>query len=137
MHWSRWGDPAQAGPLSESAFALVDAFIGTSETPAVDPASVRLSAVLGQQLLDELAGIVGAEHVLTDHETRLHRTRGKSTPDMLKLRAGDGTDSPDAVVRPGDPRRGRGPDRLGGRAPRRAGPVRRRYVGRGRSRRPA
>ena len=101
MHWSRWGDPAQAAPLSESAFALVDAFIGTSETPAVEPESVRLSAVLGQELLDELAGIVGAEHVLTDHETRLHRTRGKSTPDMLKLRAGDGTDSPDAVVRPG------------------------------------
>jgi alkyldihydroxyacetonephosphate synthase len=38
--------------------------------------------------------------VLTDHETRLHRTRGKSTPDLLKLRAGDGLDSPDAVVRP-------------------------------------
>src|SRR3954466_15285316 len=101
MHWSRWGDPAQAAPLSESAFALVDAFIGTTETPAVDPAAVRLSTPLGQQLLDELAGIVGEEHVLTDHETRLHRTRGKSTPDMLKLRAGDGTDSPDAVVRPG------------------------------------
>jgi alkyldihydroxyacetonephosphate synthase len=101
MHWSRWGDPAEAGPLSESAFALVDAFIGTTETPAVEPASVRLSAVLGQELLDELAGIVGAEHVLTDHETRLHRTRGKSTPDLLRLRAGDGSDSPDAVVRPG------------------------------------
>src|SRR6478752_6602166 len=101
MHWSRWGDPAQAGPLSEGAFALVAAFIRTKATPAVDPASVRLSAVLGQELLDELAGIVGAEHVLTDHETRLHRTRGKSTPDMLKLRAGDGSDSPDAVVRPG------------------------------------
>jgi alkyldihydroxyacetonephosphate synthase len=101
MHWSRWGDPAQAGPLSDSAFALVDAFIGTTDTPAVDPASVRLSVPLGQQLLDELAGLVGAEHVLTDHETRLHRTRGKSTPDMLKLRAGDGSDSPDAVVRPG------------------------------------
>ena len=101
MHWSRWGDPAQAGPLSESAFALVDAFIGTSDTPAVDPADVRLSEPLAQDLLDELAGIVGAEHVLTDHETRLHRTRGKSTPDLLKLRAGDGSDSPDAVVRPG------------------------------------
>ena len=39
--------------------------------------------------------------MLTDHETRLHRTRGKSTPDLLKLRAGDGSDSPDVVVRPG------------------------------------
>src|SRR4051794_24877524 len=101
MHWCRWGDPAQAGPLSESAFALVDAFIGTSQTPAVEPEDVRLSEPLAANLLEELAGIVGAEHVLTDDETRLHRTRGKSTPDLLKLRAGDGTDSPDAVVGPG------------------------------------
>jgi alkyldihydroxyacetonephosphate synthase len=101
MHWSRWGDPAEATALSQSAFELVDAFIGTTDTPAVDPADVRLSEPLAEGLLDGLAGIVGDEHVLTDHETRLHRTRGKSTPDLLRLRAGDGSDSPDAVVRPG------------------------------------
>ncbi len=102
MHWSRWGDPAQAGPLPESAFALVDAFIGTRETPAVDEADVQLSTPLADDLLAELAEIVGADQVLTDHTTRLHRTRGKSTPDLLRLRRGDGTDSPDAVVRPAD-----------------------------------
>lgn len=101
MHWSRWGDPAQAGPLPESAFALVDAFLGTTDTPAVAPEDVRLSEPLDGALVAELAGIVGEEHVLTDHETRLHRTRGKSTPDLLRLRQGDGSDSPDAVVRPG------------------------------------
>src|SRR5947208_389108 len=100
MHWSRWGDPAEAGPLPESAFALVDAFIGTRDTPAVDPAEVVLSAPLAEDLVAELVAIVGEGQVLTDHETRLHRTRGKSTPDMLKLRRGDGSDSPDAVVRP-------------------------------------
>jgi alkyldihydroxyacetonephosphate synthase len=101
MHWSRWGDPAEAGPLPETAFALVDAFLGTTDTPAVAPEDVRLSEPLAPELLAELADIVGADHVLTDHETRLHRTRGKSTPDLLKLRHGDGLDSPDAVVRPG------------------------------------
>jgi alkyldihydroxyacetonephosphate synthase len=101
MHWSRWGDPAQAGPLPDAAFALVDAFLGTSDTPAVAPEDVRLSEPLDAALVGELAEIVGAEHVLTDHDTRLHRTRGKSTPDLLKLRHGDGLDSPDAVVRPG------------------------------------
>jgi len=101
MHWSRWGDPAHAGPLAESAFALVDTFIGTSDTPAVDPADVRLTEPLAPELLDELGAIVGTEHVLVDHESRLLRTRGKSTPDLLRLRAGDGSDSPDAVVRPG------------------------------------
>lgn len=101
MHWSRWGDPALAGPLPESAFALVDAFLGTTDTPAVAPEDVRLSEPLDGALVAELARIVGEEHVLTDHETRLHRTRGKSTPDLLRLRQGDGSDSPDAVVRPG------------------------------------
>src|SRR5690349_3501827 len=101
MHWSRWGDPAHAGPLAESAFTLVDTFIGTSDTPAVDPVDVRLSEPLSAELLEELGAIVGADHVLVDHESRLLRTRGKSTPDLLRLRAGDGSDSPDAVVRPG------------------------------------
>jgi alkyldihydroxyacetonephosphate synthase len=100
MHWSRWGDPAQAGPLPETAMALVDAFLGTSDTPAVAPEEVRLSEPLPADLVAELAEVVGDDHVLLDHETRLHRTRGKSTPDLLKLRRGDGLDSPDAVVRP-------------------------------------
>src|SRR3954462_10393055 len=102
MHWSRWGDPAQAGPLPETALALVDAFLGTSDTPAVAPEDVRLSAPLPEELVAELAAIVGTEHVLLDHDTRLLRTRGKSTPDLLRLRQGDGSDSPDAVVRPAD-----------------------------------
>jgi alkyldihydroxyacetonephosphate synthase len=100
MHWSRWGDPDEAGPLSDSAHALVDAFLGTTATPAVAPEDVRLSEPLADDLLVELRELVGEEHVLTDHDTRLHRTRGKSTPDLLRLRAGDGSDSPDAVVRP-------------------------------------
>ena len=102
MHWSRWGDPAEAGPLPESTRALVDAFLGTRDTPADDPADVHLSEPLDAGLVAELAAIVGPDHVLTDHDTRLHRTRGKSTPDLLRLRHGDGHDSPDAVVRPAD-----------------------------------
>ncbi|HET7351006.1 MAG TPA: FAD-binding oxidoreductase, partial [Marmoricola sp.] len=97
MHWSRWGDPAMAAPLPETAHALVDAFFGTTDTPAGAPEQVRLSDPLPENLLAGLREVVGAEHVLTDHETRLHRTRGKSTPDLLRLRQGDGTDSPDAV----------------------------------------
>jgi alkyldihydroxyacetonephosphate synthase len=39
--------------------------------------------------------------VLTDDTTRRLRTRGKSTPDLLRQRAGDLADAPDVVVRPG------------------------------------
>jgi alkyldihydroxyacetonephosphate synthase len=40
--------------------------------------------------------------VLTDDTSRRLRTRGKSTPDLLRARAGDLTDAPDAVLRPAD-----------------------------------
>ena len=38
--------------------------------------------------------------MLLDDATRTLRTRGKSTPDLLRARSGDLTDAPDAVVRP-------------------------------------
>ena len=101
MHWSRWGDPAKAAPLPQQTLDLVDAFIGTRETPAVAPDAVELGPLLAEEQLAGLREIVGAEHVLTDDDTRLHRTRGKSTLDLLRLRSGDGSDAPGAVVRPG------------------------------------
>jgi alkyldihydroxyacetonephosphate synthase len=52
--------------------------------------------------VDGLRELLGAEHVLTDDATRRLRTRGKSTPDLLRARAGDLSDAPDVVVRPGD-----------------------------------
>ncbi|WP_131763417.1 FAD-binding oxidoreductase, partial [Actinomadura fibrosa] len=65
---------------------------------AVDVAPSRLSP-------DELAALAeavgGAEHVRTDAEARIRHTRGKSTPDLLRIRAGETSDAPDAVVLPG------------------------------------
>ena len=101
MHWSRWGDPAHAGPLPEGAAALVDAVFGTTEQPTVPLAEVRVPPPgLGEPLLEGLRDLVGGEHVLHDHESRVRHTRGKSTPDLLRMRSGDAADAPDAVVRP-------------------------------------
>jgi alkyldihydroxyacetonephosphate synthase len=104
MHWARWGDPSQAAPLSESARGLVELAFGPAEERTTTPlADVRLPEPgLAPRLLDGLAGLVGRDHVLTDHDTRTRHTRGKSTPDLLRMRAGDRSDAPDAVVRPAD-----------------------------------
>ena len=59
MHWSRWGDPAAATPLAEPARALVDAFLGTRETPSVASDEVRLSDPLAAELVDSLGAVVG------------------------------------------------------------------------------
>jgi alkyldihydroxyacetonephosphate synthase len=103
MHWARWGDPARAAALSEPAAAMVDAAFGTAEQATVPLSDVRVPPVaLSTDLLAELTALVGEEHVRTDHETRVRHTRGKSTPDLLRMRHGDGADAPDAVLLPAD-----------------------------------
>lgn len=99
MHPQRWGDPAAATALPEHARGLIEMAFGLDERPAAAPAAPPAPAV-DPALLDGLREVVGADHVLTDDETRRLRTRGKSTPDLLKARSGDLTDAPDAVVRP-------------------------------------
>jgi alkyldihydroxyacetonephosphate synthase len=100
MHPQRWGDPAAATALPEHARGLIEMAFGLDERPAAAPAAPPAPA-LAPALLDGLRDVVGADHVLTDDETRRLRTRGKSTPDLLKARSGDLADAPDAVVRPG------------------------------------
>jgi alkyldihydroxyacetonephosphate synthase len=104
MHWARWGDPAEAAPLPETARGLVElAFGPATEQPTVPLDQVRLpDPALGEDLLADLRRILGPDHVRTDHETRVRHTRGKSTPDLLRMRHGDGSDAPDAVLLPGD-----------------------------------
>ena len=98
MHPSRWGDPARAQALPDAARGMVELVFGLDDRPAVaDP--VLTPPTLDPALLAELVAVVGPDHVRTDDETRRLRTRGKSTPDLLRMRSGDLTDAPDAVVR--------------------------------------
>jgi alkyldihydroxyacetonephosphate synthase len=99
MHPQRWGDPAAAVTLPGSALGLVDLAFGLQDRPAV-PGATPPPPALDEALLEGLRAVVGAEHVLVDDATRALRTRGKSTPDLLRARSGDLDDAPDAVVRP-------------------------------------
>ena len=103
MHWARWGDPAEAAPLPETARGLVElAFGPPREHPTTPLEEVRLpDPGLDEGLVERLRGLVGDAHVVTDHESRVRHTRGKSTPDLLRMRLGDGSDAPDAVALPG------------------------------------
>jgi alkyldihydroxyacetonephosphate synthase len=103
MHPTRWGDPDRAADLPETARGLVELVFPVADHRVEADAPVTLPAVqVADVALRDLAAVVGAEHVRTDDETRRLRTRGKSTPDLLRARAGDLTDAPDAVVRPAD-----------------------------------
>ncbi|WP_030914589.1 FAD-binding oxidoreductase [Streptosporangium amethystogenes] len=104
MLWSGWGDPAKAADLPEPIRKLLHEMLGVRppRDRAADFGEVRLPAVaLSPLVLTELRGVVGADHVRFDDDARIRHTRGKSTPDLLRMRAGDGSDAPDAVVLPG------------------------------------
>lgn len=103
MLWNGWGDPAKAAPLPETVTALLRDLLGVQprSTPALRLDDVRPPApTTAPAALRALADAVGEEHVRTDAEIRVRHTRGKSTPDLLRLRAGDVTDVPQAVVLP-------------------------------------
>lgn len=104
MHWARWGDPGRAAPLSPASRDLVEAAFGPlAATPPVARDEVRLPEPgLPDAVVRAFAAAVGPEHVLVDRDSRLLHTRGKSTPDLLRIRSGDGSDAPDAVLRPAD-----------------------------------
>jgi alkyldihydroxyacetonephosphate synthase len=103
MHWSRWGDPGLAASLAPPARSLVQQALGLRDTDVrelpLDQLRVRPVA-LGERVLQELRSVVGAEQVSTDDETRARHARGRSTTDLVLLRAGDASAAPDAVVRP-------------------------------------
>lgn len=104
MLWSGWGDPARAAELPEPVRRLLGDMLGVRapEAPAVSLGEVRLPAVaLPPPVLAELRAVTGAGHVRLDDDARIRHTRGKSTPDLIRMRAGDGSDAPDAVVLPG------------------------------------
>ena len=44
--------------------------------------------------------MLGSGAVLDDHDARVRHTRGKSTPDLLRLRSGEASAAPDAVLLP-------------------------------------
>jgi len=71
-------------------------------TPPVPVADIRLApSRLAEECRARLVGLLGEEHVRTDREARLRHAGGKSYLDLLRRRAGDASEAPDAVVRPG------------------------------------
>ncbi|GAC67547.1 putative FAD-linked oxidase [Gordonia soli NBRC 108243] len=97
----RWGDPSHAAELPDAARALAPEAGGPGSGVTPDEVSVPTPTV-SDEMRRAVADIVGAEHVDDSHRDRVQHTRGYSTPDLLRLRAGDGADAPDLVVYPGD-----------------------------------
>lgn len=101
MLWSGWGDPERAERLPDSVTDLLRELLGVHGEPAPPVKLAEIEPPAPRPIAGLVTDLVGAEHVRTDDETRIRHTRGKSTPDLLRIRAGDTRAAPDAVVFPG------------------------------------
>ncbi|WP_235535862.1 FAD-binding oxidoreductase [Nocardioides sp. Root190] len=100
MPATRWGDPDHAIGLPDGVRDLVGMVFELRHTPAATEVALPATRLTDGQIA-ALQGLLGAEHVVTEDALRRLRTRGKSTPDLLRQRTGDLGDAPDVVVRPG------------------------------------
>lgn len=103
MSWRGWGDPTQAAPLPAALQHLLSDALGVRQArPAPESAAhVGLTpARLDRRVALELAGIVGADGVHADDESRLRHALGRSTPDLLALRGPGPIAAPDLVLAP-------------------------------------
>jgi alkyldihydroxyacetonephosphate synthase len=105
MRWWGWGDPAHDAALPEHALPWLRDRVGLDDrvTPPVALDDVRLApAQLPDGLRDRLVAVAGADGVRDDRAARVLHAAGKSYPDLVRLRAGDGAGAPDVVVLPAD-----------------------------------
>ncbi|WP_200261843.1 FAD-binding oxidoreductase [Streptomyces sp. HSG2] len=107
MLWNGWGDPARATSLPDTVADLLRQGLGV-ECPASTPLSQEETRVAEPRLPEAahsalLAAVGGrTDAVRLDPESRIRHTRGKSTTDLLRMRAGDTSEAPEAVILPDD-----------------------------------
>jgi alkyldihydroxyacetonephosphate synthase len=103
LSWWGWGDPAEVPSLPDRVRQLLVDALGV-RAPGRRPRSPDEVALAPSRISPEVAarltGVVSKRHSRDDHESRLRHARGKSTPDLLTLRAGDAGAGPDLVLYP-------------------------------------
>ena len=105
MRWWGWGEDGHAVALPLSAETLLQ------EELEVDPSARRLPVAfeavsvpdsrLPAAARERLVAVVGAENVRDAREDRIGHAVGRSYPDLVRIRSGDASSAPDAVVLPG------------------------------------
>ena len=106
--WHGWGDPAERHTLPSHAWDFLEREIGAGRLGEPDLPVALDEVVLPEPALPAAARaaieeVVGAPHVRDDRATRVEHAGGKSFPDLVRIRRGDGSHAPDAVVFPGTP----------------------------------
>jgi alkyldihydroxyacetonephosphate synthase len=103
VRWWGWGEDSGAAELPGTALEGLRAELGAGEARR-DPVpleEVRLPEPrLSGPVRERLAAAVGEGAVADDRLSRVSHAVGRSYPDLVRIRSGDGSSAPDAVVSP-------------------------------------
>jgi alkyldihydroxyacetonephosphate synthase len=103
MKWWGWGDPSRTVELPLHALEFMRAELGVSgerSRPAGFEQMQVSEPALPRKAAQGLADLLGPEWLHEDRLSRVTHAAGKGYPDLVRLRAGDATSAPDAVVYP-------------------------------------
>ena len=103
MRWWGWGIDGDATELPDKARDMLrQAFSLDGDTrPPVALDDVRVpDAALPADVRSAITAVVGEEAIREDRLARVSHTVGKSYPDLVRIRSGDASSAPDAVVYP-------------------------------------
>jgi alkyldihydroxyacetonephosphate synthase len=104
VRWWGWGEDSGAVALPGAALELLRSELGASGSPR-DPVpleEVRLPQPrLPAAARERIAAAVGEGGVADDRLSRVTHSVGRSYPDLVRIRSGDASVAPDAVVSPG------------------------------------
>jgi alkyldihydroxyacetonephosphate synthase len=105
MRWWGWGEDGHEVSLPEPALALLRDELGadlSARHPPVALEDVRMPQPrLPGGVRARLETAVGPEQVIDDRAARVAHAAGRSYADLVRLRSGDASHAPDAVVAPG------------------------------------
>ena len=105
MRWWGWGEDEHAGALPDAADSFLGAEIGAE--PGASSARLALEQLslpdssLPQRAREALLTALGGTGLREDREARAEHAAGRSYPDLVRLRSGEGLSAPDAVLAPG------------------------------------
>jgi alkyldihydroxyacetonephosphate synthase len=104
VRWWGWGEDGHEVTLPEAAEGLLREELGVEAgagSPHVPLESVRVpDPALPEGARSALEAAVGAEALRDDREARVEHAAGRNYPDLVRLRSGDASSAPDAVLRP-------------------------------------
>jgi alkyldihydroxyacetonephosphate synthase len=105
MRWWGWGEEGHQVSLPEPALELLRDELGADLSATHQPVAVEEVRLPEPRLPGgaraRLEAAVGADRVHDDRAARVAHSAGRSYLDLLRLRAGDASSAPDAVVAPG------------------------------------